>query len=120
MKNFLIISFVSVFTIFSFLLEPTNLEASELVFATKVDTPSLDPYNDVSDARMRRSLLMYDCLLEWTNDFGVAPGLAKKWEYDGNVLSFHLRENVLFHDGSLMTSADVVYSLKKVLKSPGS
>ena len=120
MKNFLIISFVSVFTIFSFLLEPTNLEASELVFATKVDTPSLDPYNDVSDARMRRSLLMYDCLLEWTNDFGVAPGLAKKWEYDGNVLRFHLREDVLFHDGSLMTSADVVYSLKKVLKSPGS
>ena len=120
MKNFLIISFVSVFTIFSFLLEPTNLEASELVFATKVGTPSLDPYNDVSDARMRRSLLMYDCLLEWTNDFGVAPGLAKKWEYDGNVLRFHLRENVLFHDGSLMTSADVVYSLKKVLKSPGS
>ena len=120
MKNLLIISFVSVFTIFSFLLEPTNLEASELVFATKVGTPSLDPYNDVSDARMRRSLLMYDCLLEWTNDFGVAPGLAKKWEYDGNVLRFHLRENVLFHDGSLMTSADVVYSLKKVLKSPGS
>jgi len=119
MKNLLIISFVSVFTIFSFLLEPTNLEASELVFATKVGTPSLDPYNDVSDARMRRSLLMYDCLLEWTNDFGVAPGLAKKWEYDGNVLRFHLRENVLFHDGSLMTSADVVYSLKKVLKSPG-
>jgi len=120
MKNFLIISFVSVFTIFSFLLEPTNLEASELVFATKVGTPSLDPYNDVSDARMRRSPLMYDCLLEWTNDFGVAPGLAKKWEYDGNVLRFHLREDVLFHDGSLMTSADVVYSLKKVLKSPGS
>ncbi len=119
MKNLLIISSVSVFTIFSFLLEPTNLEASELVFATKVGTPSLDPYNDVSDARMRRSLLMYDCLLEWTNDFGVAPGLAKKWEYDGNVLRFHLRENVLFHDGSLMTSADVVYSLKKVLKSPG-
>ena len=25
-----------------------------------------------------------------------------------------------FHDGSLMTSADVVYSLKKVLESPGS
>ena len=120
MKNFLIISFVSVFTIFSFLLEPTNLEASELVFATKVGTPSLDPYNEISDARMRRSLLMYDCLLEWTNDFGVAPGLAKKWEYDGNVLRFHLRENVLFHDGSLMTSADVVYSLKKILKSPGS
>lgn len=94
-------------------------EPSELVFATSVGTPSLDPYQEISDARMRRSPLMYDTLVEWTDDFGVAPGLAREWEFDGNVLRFYLREDVRFHNGEPMTSADVVYSLGKVLESPG-
>lgn len=97
-----------------------SAESRELVFATSVDTPSLHPYEEISDARMRRSPLMYDTLVEWTSDFGVAPGLAEEWVYDGNILRFHLREDVVFHDGSPMTSADVVYSLEKVLESPGS
>jgi peptide/nickel transport system substrate-binding protein len=95
-------------------------EPRELVFATSVSTPSLDPYQEISDARMRRSPLMYDGLVDWTSDFGVAPGLAESWEYDGNTLRFHLREGVVFHDGTPLTSADVVYSLEKVLESPGS
>ncbi len=99
--------------------EVERVEPVELVFATSVSTPNLHPYNEVSDARMRRSPLMYDCLVDWTDDFGVEPALAERWEYDGNILRFHLRENVLFHDGTPMTSADVVYSLGKVLESPG-
>ncbi len=91
----------------------------ELVFASSVGAPSLDPYNEISDARMRRSPLMYDALVDWTSDFGVAPGLAESWEYDGNILRFHLREGVVFHNGDPMTSADVVYSLGKILESPG-
>lgn len=92
---------------------------TEMTFATSVATPSLDPYNEISDARMRRSPLMYDALVDWTDDFGVAPSLAESWEYDGNILRFHLREGVVFHDGSEMTSADVVYSMGKILESPG-
>lgn len=91
----------------------------ELVFATSVPAPSLDPYNEIADARMRRSPLVYDTLVEWTGDFGVAPGLAESWEYDGNTLRFELRDGVVFHDGSSFDSADVVYSLEKVLESPG-
>ena len=49
---------------------------------------------------MRRSPLIYDCLFEWTNDFGIKPALAKKWEYTGNTLKINLRDDVLFHDGS--------------------
>lgn len=94
-------------------------EPLEFVFATSVGAPSLDPYQEISDARMRRSPLMYDTLVEWTDNFGVAPGLARAWEFDGNILRFFLREDVQFHNGKAMTSADVVYSLGKVLESPG-
>lgn len=44
------------------------------------------------------------------------PYLAKSWEYsaDGLTLTLHLRENAFFHDGSPVTSKDVVFSIQTV------
>lgn len=41
------------------------------------------------------------------------PNLAKSWEAneDASVWTIHLREGVLFHSGTEMTSADVIYSV---------
>ncbi len=47
----------------------------------------------------------------------VVPDLAESWESDetGQVWTFHLRQGVTFHDGSDFTSADALYSIRRVL-----
>jgi peptide/nickel transport system substrate-binding protein len=47
----------------------------------------------------------------------VVPALAESWESDetGQVWTFHLRQGLTFHDGSDFTSADALYSIRRVL-----
>ncbi len=44
------------------------------------------------------------------------PHLAKSWEYseDGLVLTLHLREDAVFHDGAPVSAQDVVFSIQTV------
>lgn len=46
------------------------------------------------------------------------PYLAKSWEISDDALTytFHLREDVKFHDGTPMTSADFVYAFNRALE----
>jgi peptide/nickel transport system substrate-binding protein len=47
----------------------------------------------------------------------VVPALAESWESDetGQVWTFHLEQGVKFHDGSDFTSADALYSIRRLL-----
>ena len=47
----------------------------------------------------------------------VVPDLAASWESDdtGQVWTFHLEQGVKFHDGSDFTSADALYSIRRLL-----
>ena len=46
----------------------------------------------------------------------VVPALAESWETEtGQVWTFHLRQGLTFHDGSDFTSADALYSLRRVI-----
>jgi peptide/nickel transport system substrate-binding protein len=51
----------------------------------------------------------------------IVPQLATSWDQsaDGLSYTFHLAPNVKFHDGSPLTSADVVWSLQQQI-APGS
>jgi peptide/nickel transport system substrate-binding protein len=52
------------------------------------------------------------------NTAGVyVPYLAESWEIsdDGLTHTFHLKQGVHFHDGSLMTANDFVYSLNRLM-----
>ncbi len=58
-------------------------------------------------------VLLYDRLTEPAFDsMDPQPSLAKSWESNetGDVWTFHLRDDVYFHDGTQLTSADVAYS----------
>lgn len=50
----------------------------------------------------------------------IIPDLAKSWEMspDGLVYTFHLRDGVKWHDGQPFTSADVKFSLNRVMNPP--
>ncbi|HEY1944845.1 MAG TPA: ABC transporter substrate-binding protein, partial [Roseiarcus sp.] len=52
--------------------------------------------------------------------FAIEPSLAERYEVsgDGRTLTFHLRRDATFHDGSPVTAEDVKWSLDRVLASP--
>ncbi|HEX5606054.1 MAG TPA: ABC transporter substrate-binding protein [Candidatus Binatia bacterium] len=40
--------------------------------------------------------------------------LAESWQFQGRKWTFHLRKNVRFHDGSTLTSKDVLFSIDRM------
>ena len=40
----------------------------------------------------------------------IVPGVAKSWEQNGKVITFHLRDNARWSDGSPVTAHDFVYA----------
>ncbi len=62
--------------------------------------------------------LIYDSLVRFDEQMRPIPGLAERWEAstDGKTWTFHLQKNAAFHDGKLLESSDVLYSLN-LLKS---
>lgn len=56
---------------------------------------------------------IFDTLVNMNEDLELEPMLAVEWEHDieTNTYRFHLREDVLFHDGQEFTAADVKFTL---------
>ena len=77
---------------------------------------SMDPafaYDFETDAVLTNVL---DSLMRFGPEGELLPGLAESMEEDGNrALVYRLREGVTFHDGSELTSRDVVASLRRHL-----
>ncbi len=60
---------------------------------------------------------IFDGLVALDPGLNIVPALADTWTIsrDGRVYEFHLREGVKFHDGTPLTAADVVFSLRRLL-----
>lgn len=60
--------------------------------------------------------LMFDTLGEVTPDGDIVPSLATEWEISEDELTytFQLRDDVVFHNGRAMTSADVRYTIERI------
>jgi peptide/nickel transport system substrate-binding protein len=58
---------------------------------------------------------MYQSLLEFSPTLEPKPLLAKSWNLsdDKKTWTFHLQDNVKFHDGQPMTADDVIFSIMK-------
>ncbi|MBZ9605325.1 ABC transporter substrate-binding protein [Phyllobacterium chamaecytisi] len=76
--------------------------------AEAVETESFDVLNN-----------LYDRLIEMdpVTPSKIVPGLAEKWTIaEDGTITFNLRSEAKFHSGNPVTSADVVWSLKRVMK----
>lgn len=91
-------------------------QGGNLVVATTVDPPSLDPHVEASDVRTRFTVLIYENLVWVDQDLRVQPQLATSWDIspDGKVYTFHLRQGVKFSNGQEMTAEDVKYSYNRL------
>lgn len=60
---------------------------------------------------------MFEGLLTYDFNLSPEPMLAKSWEVseDGLTYTFHLRDDVKWHDGEPFTSEDVVYTLTEFI-----
>ena len=60
---------------------------------------------------------VYDTLVEPDDNLEMRPALAESWDVSPDQLTwtFHLRQGVTFHDGSLFTADDVVYSYRRII-----
>lgn len=78
---------------------------------------TLDPMMVVSNIDSSRCFQLYNQLVRMGNDMRPQPALAESWEPDGTATDwvFKIRKGVTFHNGKSMTSADVVYSIKRHL-----
>ncbi len=77
------------------------------------DNPnSYDPHQVTSANDMG---LIYSGLVALDAQSRIIPDIAKKWDIsaDGKVYTFHLRDNVKFHNGRSVTSQDIKYSLER-------
>ncbi len=91
-----------------------------LVVAHPVGLVSID-VTDPAQEEYSVSILsnVYEALVDVQPDLSLAPGLAEAWHNpDELTWVFTLRDDVRFHDGRLMTAADVVASVERSRRNP--
>ncbi|MGY3112332.1 peptide/nickel transport system substrate-binding protein [Pantoea eucalypti] len=80
---------------------------------------TLDPAAMTGNELVGIVVNLYDGLVELNPQqlTEVRPALAERWSVspDNRTLTFHLRDNVRFHSGNPLTSADAVWSMRRVL-----
>ncbi|MFW6091701.1 MAG: ABC transporter substrate-binding protein [Actinomycetota bacterium] len=88
-----------------------------LVAGISGEPDELDPHATTAYASFQILENVYDTLVVPDAEGNFQPSLAESWETsdDGLTWTFTLRDDVTFHDGSTFDSADVVYSLERMM-----
>ena len=87
-----------------------------LVYGLTLTPSGIDPHIDASSELGIPLTSVYDPLVWLTTDGTFVPGLAEEWEIseDGLTYTFHLRDDVTFHDGTPFNAAAVRFSLDRI------
>jgi peptide/nickel transport system substrate-binding protein len=90
-----------------------------MVLEANPDSRALNPLlaSDAASERFRQ--LMFNSLMKKNERFDYVPELASNVQTsaDGLSVTFTLRDNVKFHNGKPLTSADVKYTFDQILAS---
>jgi peptide/nickel transport system substrate-binding protein len=91
--------------------------SAPFVVANTSSVQKLDPQVATNFLDLQALGLVYQPLVTLNSSLQVVPDLATSWTFSPNSTSvtFTLRQNVRFDDGSLLTSADVKASLERAL-----
>jgi peptide/nickel transport system substrate-binding protein len=87
-----------------------------VVMVIESSPTNLDPRIGTDGQSEHIDALIFDALVRRDEHFNVQPWLAQSWETpDPLTYIFHLRSGVHFHDGRLLTSKDVQWTLNSIL-----
>jgi len=89
---------------------------ASIVYGLTLTPSGIDPHIDASSELGIPLTSVYDPLVWLTPDGEFVPGLAESWEVseDGLVYTFHLRDDVTFHDGTPFNAEAVRFSLDRI------
>lgn len=90
----------------------------EANYAMSTAPPTLDTQSTSTSATSAITAHVFEPLVTFGYDFSIIPMLAESWEISEDALTytFHLREGVKFHDGTDMTSEDVIASMTRFME----
>jgi peptide/nickel transport system substrate-binding protein len=97
--------------------------AGTLVVDTSFVVQTIDPARMFEPTSQIAVKGMYDTLLTFRGgDTTPRPWIARSWRVsaDAKTFTFNLRRNVRFSDGTPLTSADVVFSYRRLINLKGS
>lgn len=101
---------------------PSYDQSRELKIALTAQPPTLDAHMTTATMTTDIGRNIFETLVTLNSNFQPVPMLAESIDKseDGKTYTFHLRENVNFHNGKEMVAEDVVASMNRWLeKSPG-
>ncbi|MGC2177218.1 MAG: ABC transporter substrate-binding protein, partial [Bradyrhizobium sp.] len=98
--------------------------AGTLTIAYNVNLPSFDPTVGLSAVNPTIQSIyqsVFDPYIGQAPDLSFKPGLLTKWGWnaDRTKISMEVRKGATWHDGSLVTPDDVVWSLKRAADPKG-
>ena len=97
----------------------TTARAATLRIATAFDPQTMDPHSLALQYHTRIVFTIYEGLVGHDQNYQLVPVLATGWQQtDPTTWRFKLRPGVRFHDGSLFTADDAVFSLERALLPP--
>jgi len=87
-----------------------------IVYGLTLTPSGIDPHIDASSELGIPLTSVYDPLVWLTPEGEFVPGLAERWEVsdDGLTYTFHLRDDVTFHDGTPFNAEAVKFSLDRI------
>ncbi len=108
---------------------PAAVDAAEtarrggvLLAVIGADPPTLDPHQESTFANIQMVAPLYSTLVQIDpHDYPKIIGdVATEWKIspDGLTYTFKIRQGIKFHDGSMLTSADVKATYDKIVSPP--
>ena len=97
---------------------PTK-DAGDVVWATYRETQTLDPIQGFDYPEQTADSILCDSLLRQKNDMSYGNGLGTLSQPSDTEFDFTINANAKFWDGSPVTAADAVFSLKRAADPKG-
>jgi peptide/nickel transport system substrate-binding protein len=104
-------------------LSQTPKKGGTLYYAVTTEPPNYDCHGNTNYGVSQAVFSHYSRLLRDAGDWRepkIVGDVAESWDTasDGRIFTFKLRKDVRFHDGSLLTSADVRATYERLIKPP--
>jgi peptide/nickel transport system substrate-binding protein len=94
--------------------------AAELRIGLSADVTTMDPHFVAAQPNLTAQLHVFDSLVRMDERNRPVPGIATWRTLDPLTWEFTLRKGVKFHDGTELTTEDVVFSLERPFTITGS
>ncbi len=98
-----------------------GIRTQTLQLGNSSEPRDLDPHIAVSNTESNILLALFEGLVNYSLDGkSVVPAAAERWDVspDGKTYTFHLRAGLKWSNGDPLTSADFLYSFRRIIEPP--